>query len=875
MNKSNIVLACLIVVVTTSLWAYFNQPQSEPAWPKIIQGFSFMPMRAHHDPVAGLLPNVAEIEDDLKLLSGKAHAVRTYTVEQSFGEIPRLAQNYQLNVALGGWVGADLGKNEQEIEKLISVVHANPRNVVRVIVGNEAILRNDVPIEQVIQYLDRVRGSVEAPVSTAEPWHIWLKYPELVDHVDYIAVHMLPYWEGVDVESAGDYVVRRMNELKTAFPDKPIVIAEVGWPSNGRTRQAAVASVANEATFLRRFLDRAHQENYVYYIMEAFDQQWKQQTEGSVGAYWGVYNVDRNLKFEMSSPVITIPEWRTLAGLSAIIAATIFTFLLLDSRSLDNRGRAFLAAVATAAATSAVWICYEYTRQYPTVTMIVVGIVMAFGMIGVVAFLLIEAHEWAEALWVKNRRRNLVPVVCADHQMPMVSVHVPAYNEPSAMLIKTLDALARINYPRFEVIVIDNNTKDPNVWQPVEQHCRFLGPRFRFFHEDTLAGFKAGALNYALRRTDPRAEVVAVIDSDYVVESDWLRELATQFVHPKIAIVQAPQDYRDGEDSLFKEMAYAEYRGFFHIGMVTRNERNAIIQHGTMTMVRRSILESIGGWGEWCITEDAELGLRIFAAGHDAIYVPQSYGRGLIPDSFGDYKKQRFRWAYGSIQIMRRHARALFGAGTLTAGQRYHFLAGWFPWIADGLNLIFTVGAIAWSLAMIIAPEKVDPPLILFTLLPLTLFLFRGIKLVYLYRMSRIVATTRQTIGAALAGLSLSHTIAKASLQGMFTSNKPFFRTPKLASGPTFFRALVTAWDEMFLMMVLWAVLGGVVYRHGWGALDLELWIATLTVQSVPYAAAVVMSLISSLARSRRQPVTPSTDVAPADDTSDDLRKAA
>ena len=103
------------------------------------------------------------------------------------------------------------------------------------IVGNEALLRGDQTVEQMIGHLKRVRKNVWAPVSLAEPWHIWLKYPELVKQVDFIAVHILPYWEGIDVEQAVDYVVFRYEQLKAAYPEKRIVIAEVGWPSNGRT----------------------------------------------------------------------------------------------------------------------------------------------------------------------------------------------------------------------------------------------------------------------------------------------------------------------------------------------------------------------------------------------------------------------------------------------------------------------------------------------------------------------------------------------------------------------------------------------------------------------------------------------------------------
>lgn len=186
--------------------------------------------------------------------------------------------------------------------------------------------------------------------------------------------------------------------------------------------------------------------------------------------------------------------------------------------------------------------------------------------------------------------------------------------------------------------MVDNNTANEATWRPVQAHCELLGERFRFFHVRPLAGYKAGALNYALAQTCEKAEVIAVIDADYKVLPHWLKDLAPQFEKPEIAIVQAPQDYLDGEENLFKVLCYAEYKGFFHLGMVTRNERNAIIQHGTMTMVRRSVLEDVGRWGLNTITEDTELGLRIFEHGHEAVYIDHSYGKGLIPDTFTDYK---------------------------------------------------------------------------------------------------------------------------------------------------------------------------------------------------------------------------------------------
>lgn len=846
MRISSFLIALLFAVATYGLWALLNRPTPEMPWPSQVHGFAFSPYRVDQSPLKNEFPTEAQIVEDINLLTGKTRSIRTYSAAGTLHEIPRLAAERKLNVVLGAWLTRDPVIDEQEIKTVIGLAKKH-RNIKYVTVGNETILRGEMSVAELSPLLDRVRKAVKQPVSTAEPWNVWLAHPELVKHVDFLAVHILPYWEGMDVDIAVDHVFAVMQRLKKEFPKKEIVITEVGWPSDGRTRESAVASTANEALFLRRFLHRAEKEGLVYYLMEAFDQPWKEDSlEGAVGSYWGVYDVERKQKFDFVQPIVRVPEWHRLAAISVILSIIMLAFFYRYSHTLKKRGHSFLALVVYAAATVLVWIVYDYSQQYLTLVSLLVGALLLLGMLGVITILLIEAHEWAEAHWFTARRRLLKPA--ATIALPKVSIHVPAYNEPAAMLIETLDALARLDYPDFEVVVVDNNTRDETVWRPVERHCMQLGPRFRFFHVDRLAGFKAGALNFALRQTHPEAVIVAVIDSDYKVEPGWLRDLVPAFANSAMAIVQAPQDYRDGKDSAFKAMCYAEYKGFFEIGMITRNERNAIIQHGTMTLVRRSVLDELGGWAEWCITEDAELGLRIFAAGHEAMYLPQSYGRGLMPDTFTDYKKQRFRWVYGAMRIMRRHTDALFtfGKTRLTAGQRYHFIAGWLPWIADGVNLIFNLAAIAWSLAMIWAPGRVDSPLLMFSVLPLSLFAFKLSKLVHLYT-ERVKVNLRQTFAAAMAGLALSHTIGLAVIKGLLTGNEAFFRTPKLRRPSAFMMALNAVRQETLLMMALCccAFMVARIPDEVRGP-DLTVWILVLLIQAVPYLAAVLISFISA-----------------------------
>ncbi len=849
-HSSNILLPILIALLTVAAWALLNQPVEEPPWPSRLQGFAFAPMRADSDPSQDIYPTVGEIDEDLALLRDMVHAVRTYTVKDTLAEVPALARKHGLNVMVGAWIGPDLEANDLELERLKEVLARGQRNLVRVMVGNEALLRDDVSVPQMMEYLDRIRRVTALPVSTAEPPYIWMRHPDLANHVDFITVHLLPYWDGVKIEESVDFAFKRLDDIKKAFPGKPVVIGEVGWPSNGRTNGGAEASPANQTRFLRRFLARAEHERVTYYVMEAFDQTWKMNIEGATGGYWGVYDADRNPKFAFTQPVVRIPHWRELAGISVVMAVLLLVFLYRDSATLSHKGKGFLALVVYGLSTAAVWIIYDYTRQYMTLGTAITGPLLLLGGLGVIIFIMAEAHEWAESLWLRKWRRPFPRRNARGDELPLVSIHVPAYNEPPELLKETLDALAALDYPNFEVLVIDNNTKDPAVWEPVEEYCATLGERFRFFHVAPLAGYKAGALNFALRHTDPDAAVVAVIDADYVVHPLWLWDLVPAFQDPEVAIVQAPQDYRDADQNAFKAMCMAEYRGFFLLGMVTRNERNAIIQHGTMTMIRRTTLVETDGWAEWCITEDAELGLRLFEAGHKALYIPYTYGRGLMPDSFSDFKKQRYRWAYGAVRILAHHRRQFLGTiqTKLDAGQRYHFAAGWLPWFADGFNLIFNFAALAWTVAMVVFPLYVTPPYITVAMIPLVLFFFKVSKSLFLYR-RRVIATMRQSLAAGLAGLALSHTISRAILAGMVSDKLGFYRTPKLAQAPAFIRALADAREEGLFLIAFWLGAVLVMMREDSYMLDVRVWMAVLVVQSIPYLASVLVSLISAWQR--------------------------
>jgi len=845
-----IAIALLLVVGASFLfWASRDYAVIAPDWDGQVRGIAYTPSHLFSEKDHEWT-TPEQIDRDMAQISQITGHVRTYTVANGLDRVPEIARRHGLTVSLGLWIGPDLALNEKEIEKGIKVALANRRVIDRVFVGNESILFAFVTPDQLNEYIKRVRAALpnRIKVSTAEPWSTWLLNPEIGQNVDFISVHLLPYWEGVPLRGSLGSLQRWYGLVQEEFPDKQIVIGETGWPSEGRTKRLAEASLANEAWFTRNFVKLALEKGYDYYLEEAYDQPWKGGHEGAVGAYWGLFDATGNPKFAFTGMLRAFPAWRTYAMGAAFLSFILGLLILGRMPRVRQAGYLMMGALVGLVSTGLLVLIDASTLEYIQPSDIAMTLAMIPLVLLAAAVILTEGVELASSLWRVERRvlRAAIP-----ERPPRVSIHVPCYNEPPAMVIETLDALARLDYDNYEVILLDNNTPDPSVWQPVEAHCAALGSHFRFVHIDGLTGYKAGALNEALRLTDPEATYVAVIDSDYQVEPSWLRRALPYFASPRIALVQGPQDYRDARANIFKSMCYEEYRGFFQIGMVERNEHDAIIQHGTMTIVRKDALEEVGAWSTWCITEDAELGLKLFENGYSAAYIPQSMGKGLTPDTLAAFMTQRYRWVYGAMQIVKHHAGAMFlGRTKLSWEQRYQFLCGWLPWLSDGLGLLITAFAIIWTFLMAVS-SNFDVPMATLSAAALALFVAKSLKTLLLHP-QKVGSGVLGAIAASTAGLALTHTVGKAVIFGLFTSRQPFLRTPKCENPADFREALRLIWQETTLLVLCALAIVAMMIGQRFDGPAAMLWMAMLSIQSLPYLATFVTAALSALSNVRR-----------------------
>ncbi|GLQ48174.1 beta-1,6-glucan synthase [Dyella lipolytica] len=265
------------------------------------------------------------IDEDLRALSQRFDCVRTYSQGNGLNAVPAIAARYHMQVLMGIWLGGVVKDNEKEVALGIATAQANPQTIRGIIVGNEVLLRGELSPKRLAEYIKTVRVATppSIPVTYADVWENWLRYPQMASAVDFVTIHILPYWEDNPVATvdAVHHVEDVYERMQHVFPGKQLMIGETGWPSAGRLRRTAEPSIVNEARYLREFLRFAAQVHMPYNVIEAFDQPWKRAQEGTVGGYWGIFNSQAQPKFSMLGPVTEEPRWWLgwLAGAAGVI----------------------------------------------------------------------------------------------------------------------------------------------------------------------------------------------------------------------------------------------------------------------------------------------------------------------------------------------------------------------------------------------------------------------------------------------------------------------------------------------------------------------------------------------------------------------------
>ena len=327
-------LACLAVsaLLIAGFLAWLGAPVAMPNSPlspgEKLYCLSYSPFRGSQTPLdAGIQISPSQIEDDLGRLAKITDCVRTYSTEFGQDRIAEIAARHGLKVLQGLWLSSHADKNRVQIETAVALANRYPGTIRAVIVGNEVLLRGELSSEQLGAIIREVKARVKIPVTYADVWEFWLRNRELAAAVDFVTIHILPYWEDfpIPARDAAAHVDSIRRRIVAAFPGKEVVIGEVGWPSAGRMREGALPSPANQVRVIQDVLALGKRDNFRVNVIEAFDEPWKRALEGTVGGHWGLLDdVSRTPKFTWGEPVSNHPLWRWQAAGGIVFALIVF-----------------------------------------------------------------------------------------------------------------------------------------------------------------------------------------------------------------------------------------------------------------------------------------------------------------------------------------------------------------------------------------------------------------------------------------------------------------------------------------------------------------------------------------------------------------------
>jgi glucan 1,3-beta-glucosidase len=329
-------LALLLISLSliASVWWWLATPITLPRAPidpnaKLLC-VSYAPFRDTETPlVPGTYIPAEQIAQDLADLAKVTDCVRTYSIENGLDQVPGQAAKVGLKVIQGIWLGSDRLKNLAQITTAVNLTRQFPDVITALVVGNEVLLRGEMTASDLAANIRSVKAQVSVPVTYADVWEFWLKNREIYDAVDFITIHILPYWEDVPIRAkfAAGHVDSIRKRMAVAFPGKEILIGETGWPSAGRMREGALPSRTNQARIVSEILDLAKKEGFRVNLIEAYDQPWKRQLEGTVGGYWGLFDaVKRVVKYPPGIDISNFPRWKLLMG--GGMALSFLTFLV-------------------------------------------------------------------------------------------------------------------------------------------------------------------------------------------------------------------------------------------------------------------------------------------------------------------------------------------------------------------------------------------------------------------------------------------------------------------------------------------------------------------------------------------------------------------
>lgn len=736
--------------------------------------------------------------------------VRIYSVTRGLEKIPNLAEKFGIEVIAGAFLSYKEPEiSRQEINNLIEI-GKNSKNVKYLIVGNETMLLNELNESELIRYINEVRvgiygttnrdkiskikdSNLYPPITTTELSFIWEAHPKIIESVDVLGLHSFAFWTHKNIDLAIDHVQEDLKKV-ARLTSKEIVLMETGWPSGGPGYGDAKGSLISQRLYLNQLNESLGKLGIFYSIVELMDVPSKVTTnEGLIGIHWGIFDSKGNQK-----EIISLKDLLVWIGayliLMIVIVWYIFGFFRFpfekydpiylrkhDARLEESVLVSFI--IITIMASIMATVAMRYSELFGS-SMVYLQIL--FGFISFYAFFELsqkimqfiiskQATKFLLSNYVRLPKENREKL-----QNSKVSIHIAAKDEDSDQVIRTIESALNQTHKNIEIIYIDNNSKSREPFIRVKEYFDSTeiikkyqlnsdinhGKKLVLCCEEFIEGFKAGALNLAINLTGDDVDYIAILDSDYEAMPDWI-EYGLNYAYQDIGFIQFPQAYRKPKfENLLSRGARLEQDYVFKVMYPMRAVLGDIVMNGTMVIINKKSLNG-SKWPAWTICEDAAMGLSIISNGYRSVFVPVAKGFGSSPENFLSLRKQRNRWVFGSIQILKK----LISDIKLRNNTAILYLSDWFGWLMHGLYpviLIFTVSFIVsvWFIYMSVIYD--------WSFLLGVIFVFSSIFLFIANIIKYLGLNGKNIISLILLELSVVNTISKSVIESIYKSKLNF-----------------------------------------------------------------------------------------------------
>ncbi len=738
LRKFFFVMAFIPILIGIAIFVFIEKNYGPDPFAKKVPCISYSPAEFGKN----ITTSEEEIYKALVKIKRISNCVRIYSVTRGLEKVPRIAEGLEMEVIAGAWLSkikkqTDELLNDEEIFNLIKIAKTQ-KNIKYIVVGNETLYFKTLNQRQIREYIGRVREGIYGttivpnmddwednyvPITTSEPQSIWGDNPGLIEAVDILGLHSLPYWQKQPLEAAIPYILGDIYVVDE-LTEKPIILLETGWPTNGPRYGKAVSGLINQRKFFDKTEEVFNEKGIFYNISDAFDVPAKiASSEGLVGPHWGVFDAKGNQK-----KIFSLKDICTGFGTYIFLMIIIFWYILgffrypfFKNDPLYRRIKDIsLEKTLTFSFASIIILASLFSYVVIIFTRLVGGNLMYLQILcGIVSlYVFFELSQKIMHYFISESASKYLtseyPRLSASERLlkntALVSIHIAAKDEEPSQVIRTITSALMQSHKHIEVIYIDNNSKDDSSFQEVKRyfdkdnfspaHTAQIfdeGRTLKLFYEKNIEGFKGGALNYALSKTSPDAKYIAVLDSDYEVLPNWI-ETGLDYAKENVGFIQFPQAYKEEvlENGIARG-ARLEQDYVFKVVYPMRSLLGNIVMNGTMVIIDRKAMPQ-EGWPIWSICEDGALGASISSRGYSSAYVPITAGFGKSPDSFKALRKQRNRWVFGSMQVVKKWAfdRKFKWNNTLAL-----YIADWIGWIMHGLYpviLLFTISFIfsAW-----------------------------------------------------------------------------------------------------------------------------------------------------------------------------------